>query len=75
MVRFTENSFVIEIPAHDAVEAWQETHTQLVELLKTADRADTTPDTYYRVYELLQAMLPSYNAAKNLIDEEIEKAP
>lgn len=66
MVRFNENSFVIEVPVGtDPIETWLETHDQLLALLGDVDN-NLREDNYYYVIELLRQMMPDWETAKKM---------
>lgn len=80
MIYFKKNCLVIEIESYDAIATWRETHEQLIEVLKLVEPGDDTNNgSFYRVFSLLQEMLPSYSESKRLMGDlelkEIDKAP
>ncbi len=67
MVRFKENSFIIEIPAEmGVVEEWEYTQRQLIELLECVDRTKTKTE-FDSIFNLIRCMIPSIEVRNQLI--------
>lgn len=65
MIKFTENSYIIEVKfPHRPEENYANTVEELLSMLQRKSEDNT--DNYYFVLELLQAMMPDLNSLKKI---------
>ncbi len=73
MVRFTEDSFVIEVKVGcNPIESWLETHSDLIDSLQSEDPELLGRRTY--MLELLKQMMPEWETACKMLDEPETKS-
>jgi hypothetical protein len=68
MVRFEKDGFTIHVhTGTNPVEEWMNLHDQLLDMIGTVDESSgTAPNDFYRVFMLLQDMMPDYLTAKKM---------
>lgn len=70
MVRIEKDKFVIEVESALPAEGWLDAMRDLISLVQVADkeRVDNRSDCIFGACELLEAMLPSEEQARKLIE-------
>ncbi|MFR9545334.1 MAG: hypothetical protein SNJ29_07125 [Rikenellaceae bacterium] len=74
MIHLEKDKLTITITGHCMVETYTTTVIQLIGLLRTQDvNMCNTPDHYYAVLDLIEAMMPDWQQAKAMIDVKADE--
>ncbi len=69
MVKFTKNSFIIEITTHtNPTEEWLNLHNEITTVLSLIDEQSNNPPPSSILY-LLESMMPDWETAKKMTNK------